>query len=203
MRIDNAPNTKFDDILDRARQILRMGETSPCSLPCLSTATMCLLLAISEHEDFLPHDRATRISTMHELDPRLAPSHDPSQKDLAIKPWPAPATLLYRGYIYSIIYLNILHATFPRLIPRGIALSIFAFISFHFIQTSAFFRQSSVFGIILIPSLSWERWTSDACYLSAFYSIEYLNLLLACVFSTLWVYPIILGDGGGGYYIEA
>jgi len=36
----------------------------------------------------------------------------------------SPCNTPIRGYIYSIIYLNILHATFPRLIPRGIALSI-------------------------------------------------------------------------------
>jgi len=48
--------------------------------------------------------------------------------------------------------------------------------------------------------MSWEPWTCDACYHSAFYSIEYLNLLLAYFFPTRWVYPIILG--GGGYYIE-
>ncbi len=89
MRIENAPNTKFDDILDRAGQILRRGETGACSLPCLRTASMCLLLAISEHEELLPHDRVPWRSTMHEFNIAMALL----KKSLAIEPWPAPATL--------------------------------------------------------------------------------------------------------------
>jgi len=116
----------------------------------------------------------------------------------------SPCNTPIRGYIYSIIYLNILHATFPRLIPRGIALFDLRFPSFHYIQTSAFFASHpfldftshAFFWILLIPSLSWEPWTSDACYHSAFYSLEHLNLLLAYFFPSCWG---ISHDFEGGY----